>query len=113
TEGPVEAKIITYGGIVVSLKVPDKSGKSDDVVLGFDSLDDYVKISNAPAGNPFFGAIIGRYANRIAKGKFTLDGSSTRCPSITRQILCMAARTDSTMRCGKPRRFQTESSLPT
>ena len=80
TEGPVEAKIITYGGIVVSLKVPDKSGKSDDVVLGFDSLDDYVKISNAPAGNPFFGAIIGRYANRIAKGKFTLDGKQYSVP---------------------------------
>ena len=80
TEGPVEARITTYGGIIVSLKVPDKAGKSDDVVLGFDSLDDYVKISNAPAGNPFFGAIIGRYANRIAKGKFTLDGKEYSVP---------------------------------
>lgn len=79
-EGPVEARIITYGGIVVSLKVPDKSGKSEDVVLGFDSLDDYVKISNAPEGNPFFGAIIGRYANRIAKGNFTLDGKQYSLP---------------------------------
>jgi len=80
TEGPVEARITTYGGIIVSLKVPDKAGKSDDVVLGFDSLDDYVKISNAPGGNPFFGAIIGRYANRIAKGKFTLDGKEYSVP---------------------------------
>jgi aldose 1-epimerase len=80
SEGPVEAKIITFGGIVESLKVPDKAGKSDDVVLGFDSLDDYVKISNAPEGNPFFGAIIGRYANRIAKGKFTLDGKEYSVP---------------------------------
>jgi aldose 1-epimerase len=80
SEGPVEAKIITFGGIVESLKVPDKAGKSDDVVLGFDSLDDYVKISNAPEGNPFFGAIIGRYANRIAKGKFTLDGKEYSIP---------------------------------
>ena len=80
SEGPVEARIITYGGIVVSLKVPDKAGKSDDIVLGFDSLDDYVKISNAPEGNPFFGAIIGRYANRIAKGKFTLDGKEYSLP---------------------------------
>jgi len=80
SEGPVEAKIINYGGIVVSLKVPDKAGKSDDIVLGFDSLDDYVKISNAPAGNPFFGAIIGRYGNRIAKGKFTLDGKEYSLP---------------------------------
>jgi aldose 1-epimerase len=80
SEGQVEARIITYGGIIVSLKVPDKAGKSDDVVLGFDSLDDYVKISNAPEGNPFFGAIIGRYANRIAKGKFTLDGKEYSLP---------------------------------
>lgn len=80
TEGPVEAKIINYGGIIVSLKVPDKAGKSDDVVLGFVNLDDYVKISNAPEGNPFFGAIIGRYANRIAKGKFTLDGKEYSLP---------------------------------
>jgi aldose 1-epimerase len=80
SEGPVEAKIITYGGIVESLKVADKAGKSDDIVLGFDLLDDYVKISNAPEGNPFFGAIIGRYANRIAKGKFTLDGKEYSIP---------------------------------
>jgi aldose 1-epimerase len=80
SEGPVEAKIITYGGIVESLKVADKAGKSDDIVLGFDLLDDYVKISNAPEGNPFFGAIIGRYANRIAKGKFTLDGKEYSVP---------------------------------
>lgn len=64
-----EAKIITYGGIVVSLKVPDRNGKLDDVVLGYDNLDGYLK-HNAP----YMGAIIGRYANRIARGKFTLDG---------------------------------------
>jgi aldose 1-epimerase len=64
----VEARITTYGGIIVSLKVPDRSGALGDVALGFDKLDDYVK------RNPFFGAITGRYANRIAKGQFTLDG---------------------------------------
>ena len=64
----MEARIMTYGGIVVSLKVPDKNGKFGDVVLGYDNLDDYVK------NNPFFGALVGRYGNRIAKGKFTLDG---------------------------------------
>ena len=80
SEGPLEARVITYGGIIVSLKVPDKSAKSEDVVLGFDSLDDYFKISNAPEGNPFFGAIIGRYANRIAKGEFTLDGKEYLLP---------------------------------
>jgi aldose 1-epimerase len=65
----VEAKITNYGGIVVSLKVPDRNGKLDDVVLGFDNLGDYVK-----GNNPYFGALIGRYGNRIAKGRFTLNG---------------------------------------
>src|SRR5262249_705202 len=64
----VEARITTYGGIVVSLKTPDRAGKMDDIVLGFDSLDEYLK------GHPFLGALAGRYANRIAKGRFTLDG---------------------------------------
>jgi aldose 1-epimerase len=67
-EHGMEARIMTYGGILVSLKVPDSSGNLADVVLGFDSLDQYVKQS------PYFGAIVGRYANRIAKGKFTLEG---------------------------------------
>lgn len=64
----VEAGIITYGGIIVSLKTPDRNGNPGDIVLGFDSLKDYEERS------PFFGCITGRYANRIAKGKFTLDG---------------------------------------
>jgi len=64
----LEAKIMTYGGIVTSLRVPDRKGKFADIVLGCDSLDEYLK------GTPYFGAIVGRYANRIAKGKFTLDG---------------------------------------
>lgn len=64
----VEAKIMTYGGAVVSLNVPDKNGKLADVVLGFDSIADY------EAHRSFFGALIGRYANRIAKGKFSLGG---------------------------------------
>lgn len=61
-------KIITYGGIITELSVPDRAGKFADVVLGHDTLDGYL------AGHPYFGAIVGRYANRIAKGKFTLDG---------------------------------------
>src|SRR3989304_2290624 len=64
----IEARIITFGGIIVSLKVPDRNGKSDDVVLGFDKLDGYTK------GHPYFGAIIGRYGNRIGAAKFTLNG---------------------------------------
>ena len=62
-----EARITNYGGIVVSLKVPDRQGRMGDVVLGFDNLPDYNK-------SPYFGALIGRYGNRIANGKFTLDG---------------------------------------
>jgi aldose 1-epimerase len=63
-----EAKICNYGGIVTSLKVADKHGKFSDVVLGYDHLDGYLKKS------PHFGCLVGRYGNRIAKGKFTLNG---------------------------------------
>ncbi|HKG48690.1 MAG TPA: aldose epimerase family protein [Pyrinomonadaceae bacterium] len=63
-----EAKITNYGGILVSLKVPDRNGKFDDVVLGFNDFNSYLK------NDPYFGAIIGRYGNRIAKGRFTLNG---------------------------------------
>jgi len=68
TNGPVTVKIMTYGGIVTEILTPDRNGKAADVVLGFASLDKYL------AGHPFFGAIAGRYANRIAKGRFELDG---------------------------------------
>jgi aldose 1-epimerase len=78
-DGPVEARILTYGGIILSLKVPDRSGKVADVVLGFDDLDGYVSNSNGPSAS-FFGAIIGRYANRIAHGKFALDGKTYSLP---------------------------------
>lgn len=64
----MEARIITFGGIIVSLKVPDRNGKLDDVVLGFNTPGDYVK------HHDYFGALIGRYGNRIGKGKFTLEG---------------------------------------
>ena len=80
SEGKIEARIITYGGIVISLKTPDKSGKVDDIVLGFDTLDQYVKVSNA-AGNPFFGALIGRYANRIGNAEFKLEGKEYHVPA--------------------------------
>jgi aldose 1-epimerase len=63
-------KIITYGGIVTELHVPDKNGRLANVVLGFDNLEQYL------GDHPYFGAIIGRYGNRIAKGKFTLDGKT-------------------------------------
>ena len=64
----MEARIMTYGGAVVSLKAPDRNGKLGDVVLGYETLDGYLK------NNPYFGAIIGRYGNRIGKARFSLDG---------------------------------------
>lgn len=76
--GPIEIRIMNYGGIIQSIKVPDKNGKLSDVVLGFDTLDGY---TSGPKPNPaFFGAIIGRYANRIAGGQFTLDGKTYHTP---------------------------------
>lgn len=66
----MEAKIITYGGIIQSLKVPDRNGKFADVVLGYDSFRDY------ETNNPYFGCLVGRYGNRIAKGQFTLNGKT-------------------------------------
>jgi aldose 1-epimerase len=65
-----EARIMTYGGIVQSLKVADKSGNFGDVVLGYDNVDDYVR------NNPYFGCLVGRYGNRIGGGKFTLEGQT-------------------------------------
>ena len=79
SDGAYEARITTYGGVLVSFKAPDRSGKSADVVLGFDDLDGYVANFNGSA-DAFFGAIIGRYANRIAHGAFSLDGKKYSLP---------------------------------
>lgn len=70
----VEVKAITYGGIITSLKVPDKAGQLGDVVLGYDALQGYLDKS------PFFGTIVGRYGNRIGKGTFTIDGQTYKLP---------------------------------
>jgi aldose 1-epimerase len=70
----VEVTIMTYGGTVVSLKVPDRTGKLTDVVLGYESLEGYLKNS------PYFGCIVGRYGNRIAKGAFSLNGHQYTLP---------------------------------
>lgn len=70
----MEVKISNYGGIIVSWTAPDKNGKYEDVTHGCDSLEGYIK------GTPFFGALVGRYGNRIAKGKFTLDGNEYTLP---------------------------------
>jgi aldose 1-epimerase len=66
--GGTRLKVLSYGGIVQSLEIPDRHGRHVNVSLGYDNLDAYVK------GTTFFGATIGRYGNRIAKGRFTLDG---------------------------------------
>ncbi len=73
-ERGMEARITNFGAILVSLVVPDRAGRGGDVVLGFDSLDSYVK------ENPFFGATIGRFGNRIGKGTFVLDGTRYQLP---------------------------------
>ena len=71
----MSATIINYGATVVKLKVPDKNGNIEDVILGYDSLSGYVN------GASYFGGIVGRYGNRIAKGKFTLDGKEYQLPT--------------------------------
>ncbi len=71
----IEARIMTYGAAIVSLKTPDRTGRLQNIVLGFDTLDPYL------AGVPYFGATVGRYANRIADGRFALDGKSYRLPT--------------------------------
>jgi len=70
----MEVKVISYGGIITSIRVPDRNGNLANVVLGFDNLADYETKS------PYFGCITGRYANRIAKGKFTLNGTEYQLP---------------------------------
>ena len=68
-------KAITYGGIITSIRTPDRNGKLGDIVLGYDDLAGYLKAS------PYFGAIVGRYANRIANARFTLDGRTYHLPA--------------------------------
>lgn len=71
----IELRVINYGGIIVSLKTPNLDREFDDIVLGFDSLEAYLSDEYRQA-NPYFGAIIGRYGNRIAGGQFTLNGET-------------------------------------
>jgi aldose 1-epimerase len=73
-EGGTEASITNYGGRLVSLKTADRRGRFEDIVLGFDDLSGYLQ------KNPFFGALVGRYANRIANARFQLDGKTYELP---------------------------------
>ena len=70
----MQVTVSNYGGILQRIDVPDRNGESANVALGFTNLDDYIQRS------PFFGALVGRYGNRIAYGKFTLDGQQYQLP---------------------------------
>lgn len=72
----MEVDIMTYGGIITRWLTPDRHGELGDIALGYDNLDGYL----ANVNNPYFGALVGRYANRIAKGTFHIDGSTYRLP---------------------------------
>ncbi|MFF3335480.1 aldose epimerase family protein [Streptomyces sp. NPDC002888] len=72
--GGTRLRVLDYGGIVQSLEIPDRDGRYANVSLGFDTIEDYI------AGSPYFGALIGRYGNRVAEGRFTLDGENHQLP---------------------------------
>jgi len=91
----MKMEVTNYGGKMVSLFVPDKHGKAVDVVLGYDSLNQYLN------GNLFFGAMIGRYGNRIAKGKFSLGGKDYQLALNNGANALHAAREDFIMCIGK------------
>ncbi len=71
----MEIKVTNYGGIITELKVPDRDGKIEDITLGYSNIDGYLKSS------PYFGALIGRYGNRIANAQFKLDGATFKLPA--------------------------------
>ena len=100
----MEVDIITYGGAVQSIKVPDKNGKIEDVALGFDNLNDYLHTDT------YFGALIGRYANRIAKGEFTLNGKTYHAPiNNGPNSLHGGTKGFDKRRCGPPRRSRRQT----
>ena len=74
--GTVEITLLTYGGIIQAIRVPDRTGRIANIALGFATLDDYVQYNV----EPYFGALVGRYANRIARGRFTIDGTTVQVP---------------------------------
>ena len=92
----LEVRAITYGAIIVSVRVPDRRGRLADVVLGFDDL------RATSTRSRYFGAVVGRYGNRIANGRFTLDGRTlSSSPPTTARTTCTAASRASTRWCGR------------
>src|SRR5690242_6188585 len=75
--GTVEITLLTYGGIIQAIRVPDRTGRIANIALGFATLDDYVRYNV----EPYFGALVGRYANRIANGQFAIDGTTYQVPT--------------------------------
>ena len=107
TQG-MEVQIMNYGAIITKIIVPDKNKVMEDVVLGFDKVDDYIKDS------PYFGAVVGRYGNRIAAGKFSLDGKIIPWPPKIMVSTSMEVSRVSIKGFGKPlRKLQIASHLPT
>ncbi len=99
-ETGLTAKIMTRGATLVQLHVPDKSGKTADVVLGFDSVAGYES-----EDNQYFGCTTGRVCNRIAKGKFSLDGKDYTWRSTTNPIICTVEQKTASTKCsGLPSR---------
>jgi aldose 1-epimerase len=77
----MRVRILTYGGILQTVEVPDRRHHSTNVTLGFATLDEYVELNSPfPAGGPYFGCIVGRYGNRIAEGRFELNGQTYQLP---------------------------------
>lgn len=100
----MEVCVTNFGGRIVSVMVPDKNGKMTDVVLGFDSIADY---QNIPSD---FGASIGRYANRINKGKITIDRRKSSFRPITSDTVCTAVLPDGSIRYTKQTKLMTAPS---
>ena len=96
--GRVELSVIEYGAIITALRTPDHEGQPGDVVLGFDALDEYLMDS------PYFGAVVGRFANRIAGGRFTLDGTTYQlaCNNGANHLHGGLRGFDKALWCGKP-----------
>lgn len=95
----MEVCITNFGGRIVSLVVPDKNGKQTDVVLGYDNIAQYADSVNSPSD---FGAAIGRYANRINKGKLQIAGKTYSYRQTIMVIACMEAHPDGNIRYMMP-----------